>query len=98
MEAAVAGRLKEKVACRPKNRSAADSRQATCERAHTPVHARSLCCAALKFWSPRTPKGQAASARTLSVTGPFCFLVGNRRLVADSEDMGHPRCKGHLNS
>jgi hypothetical protein len=28
-----------------------------------------------QFWSPGTPKGQAASARTLSVTGPFLFFV-----------------------
>jgi len=36
---------------------AADPKLAICEKAHIPVCRRSLCCAALRFWSPGTPKG-----------------------------------------
>jgi len=45
-----------------------------CEAAHFSAAGRWLCCAALKFWSPGTAKGQAASARALSVAGPL-FLA-----------------------
>jgi len=57
------------------NNPAADSKPATCEKAHIPADGRPLCCAALKFWSPGTPKGAGGLGTRPQRGGAVAFLL-----------------------